>query len=145
MCLYLIAEFMVRRPLQVTILFVALISFANAKDCSTSKKFTLHHQQRLSGVFADLNGKYLPGIRIQLLSGRNVIHDIRTKNDGGYDLGNVSAGTYRIRIEDRPFCAPKVQCEKDECIIEQRLEINSGDTVIVRRLIQISVPLCPLW
>jgi hypothetical protein len=72
------------------------------------------------------------GIRIQLLSGRNVIHDIRTKNDGGYDLGNVSAGTYRIRIEDRPFCAPKVQCEKDECIIEQRLEINSGDTVIVR-------------
>jgi len=61
MCLYLIAEFMVRRPLQVTILFVALISFANAKDSSTSKKFTLHHQQRLSGVFADLNGKYLPG------------------------------------------------------------------------------------
>jgi carboxypeptidase family protein len=132
MCLYLIAEFMMRRPLQMTIFFIAFISFANAKDCSTSKKFTLHHPQRLSGVFADPNGAYLPGIKIQLLSGRKVIHDIRTQNDGGYDLGDVPAGTYRIRIKHRPFCAPKVQCERNECIIEQRLEINPEHTVTVR-------------
>jgi hypothetical protein len=116
----------------MTIFFIAFISFANAKDCSTSKEFTLHHQQRLSGVFADPNGEYLQGIKIQLLSGRKVIHDIRTNNDGGYDLGDVPAGTYRIRIKDRPFCAPKVQCDRDECIIEQRLEINPEHTVTVR-------------
>lgn len=132
MCLYSVVEFMVRRPLQMTFLFIAFISSANAKDCSTSKKFTLHHQQNLSGVFVDPNGKYLPGIKIQLLSGRRVIHDVRTKNDGGYDLGDVPAGTYRIRIKDLPFCAPKVQCKRDECIIEQRLDINPDHTIIVR-------------
>jgi hypothetical protein len=82
---------------------------ANA-DCSTSKEFALQHAQKLSGVFVDTNGATLSGIGVQMLSGRKVIRDIHTNNQGAYDLGEVQPGTYRIRISyHHAFCAPRIQ------------------------------------
>jgi hypothetical protein len=81
----------------------------------------------------DTSRATLPGIRIQLLSGKKVIHDIRTNNSGAYDFGEVPAGSYRIRVQygDHAFCAPRIQCNSKECQIQPELAINPKNTVTV--------------
>ncbi len=81
----------------------------------------------------DASRATLPGIRIQLLSGKKVIRDIRSNNEGTYDLGEVPEGKYKIRVEygDHAFCAPRVQCSSKECKIQPELAINPKNTVTV--------------
>ena len=40
----------------------------------------------------DASRATLPGIRIQLLSGKKGIRDIRSNSEGAYDLGEVPEG-----------------------------------------------------
>jgi hypothetical protein len=81
----------------------------------------------------DTSRSALPGIGVQFLSGKKVIRDIRTDNEGDYDLGEVPPGTYRIRISyHHAFCAPRIQCSSKECKIHPELAINPKNIVIVR-------------
>jgi hypothetical protein len=123
-----------RTTLAIAFVLWAFSTSAGANDCSISKEFTVHHSQKLSGLFTDTSSATLSGMGVQLLSGRKVIRDIRTNNRGVYDLGEVPAGRYRIRIEyaDHAFCAPRIQCTSKECKIQAELAINPKNTVIVR-------------
>jgi hypothetical protein len=121
-----------RTAVRYILLLTVAASTAHARDCSRSRPFRLYHQQHLSGIFVDPNGAELPGLGIQLLAGRKVIRDTYTHSNGEYDFGDVPKGIYRIRINGHSFCSPKVQCNKEECIIEQKLELNSDRAIIVR-------------
>jgi hypothetical protein len=81
----------------------------------------------------DTSRATLPGIRIQLFSGKKVIRDIRSNNEGSYDLGEVPEGKYKIRVEyaDHGFCAPRIQCNSKGCQIQPELAINPKNTVTV--------------
>jgi hypothetical protein len=81
----------------------------------------------------DTNRATLPGIRIQLLSSKKVIHDIRTNYQGAYDFGEVPAGSYKIRVQygNHAFCAPQIQCNSKECQIQTELAINPKSTITV--------------
>jgi len=129
-----LTEVHIVRRISLASVLVSLAVTVSAKDCSTSKGFTLQQSQQLSGVFVDTSHATLPGIRIQLLSGKKVIHDIRTNNQGAYDFGEVPAGSYKIRVlyGDHTFCAPLIQCNSKECQIEPELAINPKNTVTVR-------------
>ncbi len=105
----------------------------HARDCSTSKPFHLKRPQALSGILQDPVGAVLPQIELELLSGKNLFRHLRTDNLGKYDFGEVPAGEYRIHVQvgSNAFCAPKVRCRREECTVEQRLKVNSKDTVTV--------------
>lgn len=121
----------VRRMVLASVVAVLAVT-VSAKDCSTSKKFTIQHSQKLSGVFVDKSGAALPGIGVQLLSGKKVIRDTHADSQGVYDLGNVPPGTYQIRIAyHHAFCAPRIQCSSNECKIQSELEINPKHSVVV--------------
>ena len=123
----------VRSSLASIIVIMCFIGSAHAKDCSTSKEFTLQHAQKLSGSFVDASSAILSGIGVQLLSGRKVICDVHTNNQGAYDLGEVPPGRYRLRISyHHAFCAPRIQCSSKDCKIRPELAINPKNTVIVR-------------
>jgi Carboxypeptidase regulatory-like domain len=115
-------------------IFLGVGKFANAKDCCTSKQFVVRHAQKLSGVFLDPDNQVLPGIRVQLLSGKRIVQDLRTNNQGEYDLGEVAAGAYQISIQysHHALCAPEVRCSSKGCQILPKLRINPKDTVVVR-------------
>jgi hypothetical protein len=91
------------------------------------------HPQVVAGTLQDPNGTPLPGIGIQLLSGKKIVQDLRTTNQGAYDFGQVPPGKYRIRIHygDDPFCAPAVTCTAKRCTLNPRLKVNPKSTIIV--------------
>lgn len=103
-------------------------------NCSISKRFHVQHPQLLSGELRDPNGVVLPGIGVQLLSGAKVMRYAMTNNQGGYDLGVVPAGKYRIHIQygDDAFCAPMVQCGNNRCRIGTKLQLNPKNSTVVR-------------
>jgi hypothetical protein len=107
--------------------------WAYAGDCSISKKFRLNTPQVLSGVLLDPAGAVLQGVAIELRSGKTTFRRLKIDEAGRYDFGEVPAGEYRVRAEhgDHDFCAPKVKCGKEGCVLEPRLEINPKNTVTV--------------
>lgn len=116
---------------------VGLFSFPTisilGSDCSFSTEFLIEKPQHLSGVFQDPMGDVLPGLEVQLLKGKVVVHKLRTNDSGGYDFGQIQPGKYRIHIRDKghPFCAPKVTCGKEGCKLEPRLELKSKGFLVV--------------
>lgn len=106
---------------------------AYAGDCSVSKKFQVRQPQSLAGVFEDPARATLPGIRVELLSGRTVARKIRTDDEGRYDFGLIDAGKYRVRIRyaGGAFCSPSVHCEANGCSLGRSLKVSSKDAVEV--------------
>ena len=104
-----------------------------SRDCSVSKEFELKHPQTLAGVLLDPNMTPLPGLGIQLLSGKKIVQELRTNNKGEYDLGQVLPGKYRLRIHygEGQFCAPEVQCGTKRCILDPKLTINPKNLITV--------------
>jgi hypothetical protein len=105
-----------------------------ARDCSTSKPFRLSKTQKLSGRFLDPSGAVIPGIEVDLLSGKKVVQRVRTDNQGTWDFGEVLSGNYRIRVQYSPkdaFCAPDIKCTGQECTINSVLEPNPKNMVHV--------------
>jgi hypothetical protein len=122
-----------RTALLSTLMLLGIVISTQAGDCTVSKEFQIKHSQTLAGVLQDPAGAPLPGIEIELLSGKNVIQHLRTNNQGAYDFGEVPAGKYRIRVQygGSPFCAPKVQCGREGCSLKPRLRLNPKNTVTV--------------
>ncbi len=120
-------------PLLWATLLLATTLCAHGGDCSTSKPFHLKKPQALSGILQDPVGAVLPQVELELLSGKSVFRHLRTDNFGKYDFGEVPAGEYRIYVQvgSNALCAPKVRCRREECTVEQRLKVNSKDTVTV--------------
>jgi len=122
---------------RITLIFVAVLfcvaPSVHARDCSTSKQFQLKKPQVVFGVLQDPSGAELSGMQLDLLSGKNTVRHLRTDNFGKYDFGEAPAGKYRIRVQygGDAFCAPKVLCQSEGCTFEQRLKVNSKDTVTV--------------
>jgi hypothetical protein len=111
------------------VLFEGLLAYAG--DCSVSKKFRLKKSQGLTGVLQDPVGTALSGVTVDLLSGNAPIRSLRTDDSGRYDFGNVSAGEYKVRVGAHSFCAPKVNCRKEGCILEPRLRLDPKNQVTV--------------
>lgn len=107
---------------------------AQGTDCSESKRFNVTKSQAFSGTFVDPGGAVLSGIKVQLLSGKKIVRDVRTDNLGRYDLGEVAPGKYTLRVEysGKAFCAPKIQCSHSDCRIDSTLQLNPKGFVSVR-------------
>jgi len=124
------------RNLIPTIFFTCVMllqaTFA-AADCTVSKEFRLKHAQVLAGSLQDPNGGSLPGVGLELVSGRTVIRDLRTNSKGAYDFGEVPSGKYRLRIHygDDTFCAPRVRCGKSGCAFDSKVRLNSKNSITV--------------
>jgi hypothetical protein len=104
------------------------------RDCSVSKPFQVSSPQALAGVLQVPNHIPLPGIQVELLSGTKVIQRLRTNNQGKYDFGMVHAGGYRIHVEysGGAFCAPRVSCTRQRCIVDPVLRLNPKDIVKIQ-------------
>ena len=113
------------------VLIESLLAYAG--DCSISKKFRLNTPQVLNGVLVDPAGVVLQGVTIELRSGKTAFRRLKIDEAGRYDFGEVPAGEYRVLVEhgDHDFCAPKVKCGKEGCILEPVLQINPKNTVTV--------------
>jgi hypothetical protein len=108
-----------------------MASPVQARDCSKSKQFELVKPQVLSGSLQDPSGAVVPGIKLQLLSGKKVVRDLRTDNLGRYDFGEVAPGKYKIRVEGKTLCAPRVRCKAGECRVNPILEPNPKSYITV--------------
>ena len=117
--------------LSIIAILVITIS-AQARNCSVSKQFEIKKSQVLSGALLDPAGAVVPGLRMELLSGKKVVHSVSTDSLGQYDFGNVQAGRYKIRIRyENDFCAPKVVCDGNGCVVRPTLTINPKSMVQV--------------
>jgi hypothetical protein len=107
---------------------------AYGKNCSWSQQFQVKRPQIIAGVLLDPNGAVLPGIGIQLWSGGKLVRELRTDSQGAYDMGEVAAGNYRIRIKsgNDSFCGPKVRCTSRGCTLDPKLKINPKNAVTVQ-------------
>jgi hypothetical protein len=116
----------------VAVLLAGTIS-GYARNCSFSKEFRLQHPQVLSGALEDPAGLPLPGIELYLLSGKDIVQRLRTDNRGAYKFLEVPSGKYRIRVKtpSDTFCAPKVQCGTQGCVVRTRLRLNPKSLVTV--------------
>jgi Carboxypeptidase regulatory-like domain len=105
---------------------LAIAVFARAGDCSVSKEFRLVHAQVLRGVLQDPDGYPLPGLELELFSGKNIVQRLTTDNQGAYDSGELAAGKYRIHIGygNETFCAPHVRCRTEGCSLQPKLKLN---------------------
>ncbi len=119
--------------LPCAVILLGLTVSALARDCSVSREFQLKRPQLLAGVLEDPSGATLPGIELELLSGKKVVQHLRTNNQGAYDFGEVAAGKYRIHVQHGGgvFCAPKVRCETEGCSLKPRLTVNQKNVVTV--------------
>jgi hypothetical protein len=97
-----------------------------AKDCTVSKEFHIQNAQVLTGVLQDVNDATLPAIKLELVSGTKIVHDLRTNDQGAYNFGEVPAGKYRIHVRSTgdAFCAPQIQCGAQGCSLQPRLALN---------------------
>ena len=122
-----------RTLIGLTVVMLGAVGFATARDCTFSKEFQIKRQQVLSGVLKDPVGEPLPGIKLELLSGKRVIQVVETDNQGKYGFGDIPPGKYRIHIRygDDTFCAPKVRCQQDGCKIAPTATINPRKAVTV--------------
>jgi hypothetical protein len=108
--------------------------FCGGQRLSTSTQFHLSKPQKLSGTFLDPSGAVIPGIEVQLVSGKKVVRRVRTDNQGTWDFGEVFSGNYRMRVQSSPkdaFCAPEVRCTAQECTINTVLKPNPKNMVLV--------------
>lgn len=121
---------MTRRSVAALLMSSLGVSSAWARDCHTSREFQLKQSQTLAGVLVDPVEATLPGISLELLSGHKVVRQLRTDNEGRYSFGDLPAGKYRIRIEKRGFCAPKIKCTDKSCTIKPKLSLDSPGTVV---------------
>ena len=98
-----------------------------------SKQFELTQPQVLSGFFEDPAGATLPGIGVELLSGKRLVQSLRTNNQGAYDFGQIPPGKYRIRIRHGGdgLCAPKIQCGAKGGSLKPRLTPNPKNMIMV--------------
>jgi hypothetical protein len=111
------------RPVALCAIMLAVGS-ALAADCGTSKEFGVHGSQGFAGALKDPAGLPIPGLGLELLSGNTVFRQLRTDNDGRFDLGRLPSRKYRLRIISQPFCAPKIYCREDACAATGRLRLN---------------------
>ena len=120
--------------LLLTVTVSAFAVSAQGRDCSESKRFDVTKSQALSGTFVDPGGAVLSSIKVQLLSGKKVVRDVRTDNLGSYDFGEVAPGRYTLRVEysSKAFCAPKIRCSHSDCRIDSTLQLNPKSFVLVQ-------------
>jgi len=112
------------KHLGVMAILTIVVGSAGARDCYTSKEFQLKESQLLSGVLKDPAEATIWGLRMELLSGGKVVRQVRSDNDGKYSFTEVPAGKYKIRVERRGFCAPKVECKDKGCTVQPALRID---------------------
>ena len=105
------------------ILLVA-ITYASASDCGTSKDFKLNGSQAFTDVLKDPANLPIPGLLVEVLQAKTVVRQLRTDNEGRFDLGRMPAGNYRLRIVSQPFCAPRIECQGATCNVAGTLRIN---------------------
>ena len=103
-----------------------LTTSAWASDCGISKKFRTNGTQMLAGTLADETDRAIPGLRLELLRDKSVFSKARTNNEGRFDLGQVPAGTYRLRVVSPPFCAPQIDCKETTCSVSGKLRLKSN-------------------
>ena len=127
----------ISKQILVTTLVAAFgsLSAVHANGCEVSKKFNLKKAQHLSGVLKDPAGAPLPGFQLDLLKDKKAVLTRTTDDDGVYDLGEVSAGKYEIRLSrsGKPsgFCAPSVKCTAKGCAIESIAKVNQQSMVVM--------------
>jgi Carboxypeptidase regulatory-like domain len=107
----------------IAMLLVALRS-ASARDCHTSKEFELKRAQVVGGVLVDPSEAVLPGMRLELLWEDKIVRQLRTDTEGSYNFGELQPGKYKIRIQDKTFCAPKIKCKSNGCKVEPKLSFG---------------------
>ena len=122
-----------RAVVACAVVLLATTVSARAVDCSVSKEFRLRHPQVLAGVLEDPAGYVLPGIELHLLSGKKVVQQLRTNDQGAYHFAEVPPGKYRIQTQygGNSFCAPNVQCRAEGCTLKPRLTLNPKNMVRV--------------
>ncbi|SRR5581483_5466207 len=113
--------------------FLGLVVSTHAQECTISKEFRLKHPQSLSGTLLDPNGVALPGVGLELLTGRRVSRDIRTARDGSFDFGEIPIGKYRlhIRLGGDPLCAPRVICTRAGCRVDSHIQLNPKKSMTI--------------
>ena len=52
----------------------------------------------LSGVVQSSTGQFLPNLELRLMQGDKVLAQTRTDKNGKYQLGNITAGVYELRV-----------------------------------------------
>jgi hypothetical protein len=121
------------RDALIALIPLMMTGSVEARDCSKSKPFQLGKPQVLSGTMQDPSGAVLPGIAVQLLSGKKVVRRLRTDNLGAYDFGEIPSGKYRIRVDypGKAFCAPEVRCAAEGCSVNSTLKANPKNMVMV--------------
>jgi hypothetical protein len=87
----------------------------------------------IAGFLKDPAGYALSGIELRLLSGKTLVQQLRTDNQGAYHFAEIPSGKYRIQLRDggTSFCAPKVQCGTGGCILKPWLTLNPRNMVRV--------------
>lgn len=66
----------------------------------------------------------MPGVKLELRSGRRVIVRATSDAEGRYSFGKVQPGKYNIRILGGIWCAPKVHYGTQVCTIESTIEVK---------------------
>ena len=112
------------RAVSLCAITLLTITYVSASDCSISKEFRVNGSQTVSGVLKDPANLPIPGLFVELLQGKSVVHRLRTDNEGRFDLGRIVAGDYRLRIVSQPFCAPRIRCLAQSCTVAGTLSIN---------------------
>ena len=115
--------------MRMTMLMVALgvaFSPASANDCTLSKEFYLTRPQPLTGILKDPAAAILPRVKLELLSGKTVISNTVTDENGQYSFGETPAGRYRLRAlyNQESFCAPTIKCSDRGCSIQPQVRLN---------------------
>lgn len=110
------------------LLFALLVTapYSAARNCRVSKEFTLDHPQILAGAIEAPYGAVIPGMKMELLSGKKVIRSVHTNNLGQYDFAEVPIGKYRLRVKDGAdsFCAPPIDCGQEHCSIGSKASLD---------------------
>ena len=112
------------RTLALCALALLMMGHVSASDCGSSKEFKVNGSQVFASVLRDPGNLPIPGLMLELVEGKAVLRQLRTDNEGRFDLGRIPAGSYRLRIVSQPFCAPKIQCAGVACNVAGTLRLN---------------------
>jgi hypothetical protein len=114
-------------------LIILVPPHSSASNCRTSKEFSLPSHQQLNGALVDSEGKPIWGLTLQLRNKGKVLKSVETSENGSYDLGLVSAGTYQLHVVFPYFCAPKVSCSPSGCSLSSKLKLGGFPPAITIR------------
>lgn len=96
------------KPLAPTLLLSGILATASwARDCAVSKEFSLDRSQVLAGVLEDPAGARLPGVELKLLTGKELVKQVRTSQDGEYSFGDIAQGGIEFTSTVKGSVLPK--------------------------------------